>query len=63
MSLEKEIIHNDFNRFNNTGSWMLDSIYHMTLDNLKSHFCRENFRIFLYSKYCYWCHYIMLLNV
>ena len=26
---------NDFNSFNNTGAWMQDSIYHMTL---KSHF-------------------------
>ena len=28
---------NEFNKFNNTGAQMFDSIYHMTL-NLKSHF-------------------------
>ena len=25
------LFHNDFNKFNNTGAQMLDSIYHMTL--------------------------------
>ena len=24
------LFHNSFNKFNNTGAWMLDSIYHMT---------------------------------
>ena len=28
------LFHNEFNKFNNTGARMLDSIYHM-----KSHFC------------------------
>ena len=31
---------NEFNKFNNTGARMLDSIYHMT-NSLKSHFCRK----------------------
>ena len=26
------LFRNDFNKFNNTGNRMLDSIYHMTLD-------------------------------
>ena len=25
------LTHNKFNKFNNTGAWMLDSIYHMIL--------------------------------
>ena len=29
------VFPNEFNTFNNTGAWMQDSIYHMTL---KSHF-------------------------
>ena len=28
---------NTFNRFNNTGARMLDSVYHMTLKLLKNH--------------------------
>ena len=27
----KNLFHNEFNEFNNTRAWMLDSIYHMTL--------------------------------
>ena len=34
------IVFHEFNKFNNTGARMLDSIYHMTI---KSHFWRENF--------------------
>ena len=26
------LFHNEFNKFNNTGATMLDSIYHMTLN-------------------------------
>ena len=26
------LFRNKFNKFNNTGAWMLDSIYHMTLN-------------------------------
>ena len=33
---------NEFNKFNNTTALMLNSIYHMTLRLLKSHFCRKN---------------------
>ena len=29
------LFRNDFNKFNNTGAQMLDSIYHMTLKYLK----------------------------
>ena len=33
------LFHNDFDKFNNTGAQMLDSIYHMTLKiTLKSPF-------------------------
>ena len=31
------LYHNEFNKFNNTGALMLDSIYHMTLELLKHH--------------------------
>ena len=44
-------IRNEFNKFNNTGARMLDSIYHMT-NTLKSHFCRKkryNF-VIMYSR-------------
>ena len=34
-------VRNEFNKFNNTGERMLDSIYHMT-NTLKSHFWRKN---------------------
>ena len=37
---------NEFNKFNNTRSRMLDSIYHMT-NTLKSHF---------------WCKYVIILS-
>ena len=37
------LFRNEFNKFNNTGARMLDSIYHMTLKIiLKSYFWREN---------------------
>ena len=39
---------NEFNKFNNIGARMLDSIYHMT-NTLKSHFWR---------KMLYFCHYV-----
>ena len=35
------LFRNEFNKFNNTRTRMLDSIYHMT-NTLKSHFCRKN---------------------
>ena len=41
------LFHNKFNKFNNTGAFMLDSIYHInnTKSTLKSHFFRENTKI------------------
>ena len=37
------LFHKNFNKFNNTGAQMLDSIYHMTLrfKTLKDPFCRK----------------------
>ena len=35
------LFRNEFNKFNNTGARILDSIYHMT-NTLKSHFWRKN---------------------
>ena len=47
---------NEFNKFNNTRSRMLDSIYHMT-NILKSHFCRKNVIILpLCTQLCYGRH-------
>ena len=31
------LFHNKFNKFNNTGAGMLDSIYHMTFKLIKNH--------------------------
>ena len=31
------LFSNEFNKFNNTGAQMLDSIYHMTLKLMKNH--------------------------
>ena len=42
------LFRNKFNKFNNTGARMLDSIYHMT-NTLKSHFWRKNVKF---------CHYV-----
>ena len=39
------LFRNEFNKFNNTGAQMLESIYHMT-NTLKSHFWRKNIIIF-----------------
>ena len=40
------LFHNKFNKFNNTGARILDSIYRMTLKLIKkSHFWRENVKI------------------
>ena len=35
------LFRNEFNKFNNTGARMLDSIFHMT-NTLKSHFSLKN---------------------
>ena len=40
------LFRNEFNKFNNTGARMLDSIYHMTVKYLKNRiFQRENVNI------------------
>ena len=46
------LFRNEFNKFNNTGERMLDSIYHMT-NTLKSHFWRKK------VKFCYVCTVVM----
>ena len=50
------LFRNKFNKFNNTGARMLDSIYHMA-KTLKSHFWRKNVIILsLYTQRCYGRH-------
>ena len=39
------LFRNEFNKFNNTGARMLDSINHMTLKLLKNELWRENIKI------------------
>ena len=47
------LFRNEFNKFNNTGAQMLDSIYHMT-NTFKSHFWRKNIIISsLCAQRCY----------
>ena len=47
---------NEFNKFNNTGERILDSIYHMT-NTLKTHFSRKNGIILsLCTQRCYGRH-------
>ena len=41
------LFRNEFNKFNNTRTRMLDSIYHMK-NTLKSHFWRKNVIIFFH---------------
>ena len=49
------LFRNEFNKFNNTGARMLDSIYHMT-NTLKSLFWRKNVIILsLYVMYTTLC--------
>ena len=48
------LFRNGFYKFNNTGARMLDCIYHMTLNYLKSHFWCENVKNFPYSKRRYY---------
>ena len=45
--LAKHFIYfcNNFNKLNNTGAQMLDSIYHMELNLLKKHIWREKVKI------------------
>ena len=50
------LFRNVFNKFNNAGARMLDSIYHMT-NTLKSHFWRKNIIILsLCTQGCYGRH-------
>ena len=47
------LFHNEFNKFNNTGARMLDSIYHVTLKIL------NNIKVFPYYRQPYnGCHYV-----
>ena len=51
------LFRNEFNKFNNTRARMLDSIYHMTLISLKSHFWRKNVMILSFcTQLCYGRH-------
>ena len=56
---------NEFNKFNNTGAGMLDSIYHMTLILLKNCiFWCENVKILPFFTQRYdGSHYVMLVNL
>ena len=38
------LFRNQFNKFNDTGARMLDSIYHMTLKKINSYFWRKHVR-------------------
>ena len=50
---------NMFNKFNNTGARMLDSIYHMTLKLLSNRVLGEKFNDFaIYARSYYGHHYI-----
>ena len=47
------LFRNEFNKFNNTGARMLDSIYHM-INTLKSHFwCKNDIIFSLCTQCCY----------
>ena len=52
------LFRNKFNKFNNTRARMLDSIYHMAVVTLKSHFCQKKNVIVLsvYTQRCYGRH-------
>ena len=49
------LFRNEFNKFNNTGARMLDSIYHMT-NTLKSHFWRKHIILSICKQHCYGRH-------
>ena len=50
------LFHNEFNKFNNTGARMLDSIYHMT-NTLNSNFwCNNVIILTLCTQRCYGSH-------
>ena len=43
------LFHNEFNKFNNTGARIIDSIYHITLKLFRNHiFGGKNVRILPY---------------
>ena len=42
------LFRNKFNKFNNTGTQLLNSIYHMTIKLLLNHVFHENTKILLY---------------
>ena len=55
------LVRNKFNKFNNTGALMLDSIYHMTLKLLKNFI--ENIKIYhSFTQHDNGRHYLTLLN-
>ena len=57
------LFRNKFNKYNNTGARMLDSIYHMTT-TLKSHFWRKNVIILsLCTQRCYGRHNISCKSI
>ena len=50
------LFRNKFNKFSNTGAWMLDTIYHMT-NTLKTHFwCKNVIILSLRTQRCYGRH-------
>ena len=56
-----KLFSNEFDKLNNTGAWMLDSIDHMTL---KSHFWRENVKILPpFTQRYNGHHYLMIENL
>ena len=58
------LFRNDFNKFNNTGALMLDSIYHMTLILPKLAFWSVNVKILpLFAQRYNGHHYVMPLNL
>ena len=61
------LFRNGFNKFNNTGTRILDSISHMTYYHIqttsKSHFWRENIKILLFLRNYNGHHYVTLLNL
>ena len=67
MRLAKHFISSatSFNKFNNTGAQMLDSIYHLTFKLLKNHiFGRKNFKnLQSFMQRYNGCHYVTIQNL
>ena len=59
------LFRNEFDKFNNTGAWILDYIYHMTINYFEIVFVwRINVKILLLClQHCDGRHYITLLNI